>query len=68
MDRCDLLQSLFDVFSAQQLTEHIEDDSIGDTKEEMEWSWDDAIRGDGEKRRMCVVNACLLECGNELFW
>ena len=34
MDRCDLLQRLFDMFFAQQLTEHIENDAIADAKEE----------------------------------
>ena len=63
MDRCDLLQRLFDMFLAQQLAEHIENDAIGDAKEEMEWSWDDAIRGDGEESRMSAIDGMLVCCG-----
>ena len=48
------------MFLAQQLTEHIENDAIGDAKEEMEWCWNDAIRGDGEERGMSAIDGMLV--------
>ena len=60
MDGFHLLQSLLDELLAQQLREHIENDAIADAEEEMERSWNDVIRIDGEERSVSAIDGMFI--------
>ena len=48
MDGFDRLQGLLDQLLREEFTEGLENDAVADAEEEMERSWYDAIRIDGE--------------------
>ena len=56
----DGFQCRLDSLLAQQLAERIEDDAIADTEEEMEGSGHDALRMDGEERRVSAIEGMLV--------